>query len=46
MDLSSRNAAPVSVEKYGLPVPAANITTRPLSMCLLLDAEYMVPLFD
>ena len=26
-------AAPVSVEKYGFPVPQANITTLPLSKC-------------
>ena len=29
---SARNAAVVSVVKYGLPVPAAKMTTRPFSM--------------
>ena len=29
----ARRAAAVSVEKYGLPVPAANSTTRPFSRC-------------
>ena len=30
---SARSAAAVSVVKYGLPVPAAKITTRPFSRC-------------
>ena len=29
----ARSEAAVSVEKYGLPVPAANTTTRPFSRC-------------
>ena len=30
---SARSAAVVSVVKYGLPVPAAKMTTRPFSRC-------------
>ena len=29
------SAAPVSVEKYGFPVPQENITTLPLSKCFI-----------